>query len=210
MATSPYDDTVFVLDFLGKLIWEQEATILDVGAGFGRWGFLLRCHLGFGKSLTAHRPQRLTIDAIESFAGNTSPIYECVYDQTFQDDAASVLPGLGRYDVIICSHVIEHFEKAQGLKFLDEMVMHATKAVIIGLPFGECPQEEYDGNSFEVHRSTWVAGDFDKYHGFIKRYGQNGLVIIPRSEEARWHTRMMANPLRRLAFKVIRKFRQRA
>jgi hypothetical protein len=210
MATSPYDDTVFVLDFLGKLIWEQEAIILDVGAGFGRWGFLLRCHLGFGKSLTAQRPQRLRVDAIEAFEGNASPIYECVYDQTYLGDASEILSGLGQYDVIICSHVIEHFEKAQGIKFLDEMVKHANKAVIVGLPFGECPQEEYDGNIFEVHRSTWVPGDFDKYHGFIKRYGQNGLVIIPRNEEARWHTRMMASPLRRLAFKVLRKLRRRA
>jgi hypothetical protein len=128
MATSPYDDTKSVLDFMGRLFWEKEVSVLDVGAGFGRWGFLLRCHLGFGRSLTTQKPQRLSIDAIEAFRGNISPI----------------------------------------------------------------------------HHSTWNGCDFEKYEPFIKTFDRNGLVIITKSEEARWQTRMMSSPLRRLAFKTRR------
>jgi hypothetical protein len=204
MATSPYDDTICILDMMGRLCWGKEVTVLDVGAGFGRWGFLLRCHLGFGRSLTAVKPQPLIIDAIEAFTGNISPVYDCVYDHTYIGDARAILPGLKTYDVVICSHMIEHFNKDQGLQFLDDMVAHAKVCVILALPFGMWPQEAYDGNEWEVHRSTWCGDDFLKYDPYIKRYGRNGLVVIPVSAEARWQTRMMGNPLRRLAFKVRR------
>lgn len=33
-----------ILDYLGKLIYGKPASVLDVGTGFGRWGFLCRCH----------------------------------------------------------------------------------------------------------------------------------------------------------------------
>jgi SAM-dependent methyltransferase len=204
MATSPYDDTVFILDFLGRLVWDRDVSVLDVGAGFGRWGFLLRCHLGFGKSLTRLRPQKLRIDAIEAFEGNVSPIYDCVYDRTFKGDAQDVIAGLGQYDVVICSHVIEHFEKDAGMRFLDALNAHADMAVILALPFGEWPQEVFDDNEYEVHRATWMPGDFAQCQPYIKRFGRSGVVIVPRNAEARWQVRMLSSPLRRMAFRIWR------
>ena len=77
MSNSPYQDTVFVLDLLRSL---EPKSILDVGAGFGRWGYLLRCHMASGESLTVNSNQDLRIEAVEAFDENITPIYDCVYN----------------------------------------------------------------------------------------------------------------------------------
>jgi hypothetical protein len=74
IATSSYDDTVFILDVLGRCYGQQVFSVLDVGAGFGRWGFLLRCHFGCGTTVRVGRGEELHIEAIEAHVGNVSPI----------------------------------------------------------------------------------------------------------------------------------------
>ena len=205
MATSPYKDTEYVLDFLGRLIWGKSATVLDVGAGFGRWGFLCRCHMGNGESLTANPSQNLKIDAIEAFSPNISLIYDCVYNATYKGDVVAVLPALGDYDIIICSHMIEHLSKEQALALIDRMRQKARMALILCLPWGHWPQDAIGGNDFEVHKSSWLPSDFSDGKALIKMFGRaplsSGVVIFPISAEARWNVKNMKNPFRRLAFR---------
>lgn len=122
MPTSPYDDTVVILDFLGALLAQKTCSILDVGSGFGRWGFLCRCHLGYGRSLTVESRQALTIDAVERFEPNIAPIHDCVYNNVHAGDALEILPTLDTYDIVICSHALEHQEKQEGEHLPEEMV----------------------------------------------------------------------------------------
>jgi SAM-dependent methyltransferase len=209
MATSPYDDTVLILDFLGRLYGQRPLAVLDVGAGFGRWGFLCRCHLGCGVSLSVEPRQKVRIDAIEGFAGNVSALYECVYDETHVGDACEVLPRLGAYDVVICSHMIEHLERRQGEELLAVMQEHARGAVVLSVPFGEWPQDAFGGNELEQHRSVWNESDFLGSGVFRKRFGNYGVVIYGISPEARWQVRMMRSWARRWAFRLYRRMRGR-
>lgn len=202
MATSPYDDTALILNFLGHLIFDCPASVLDIGAGFGRWGYLLRCHMASGESLTRNNEQNLRVEAVEAFAGNITPIYDCVYNRTHVGDVCEVLPSLGSFDVIIASHILEHLPKDIGLGILDLIVSRAKVAVVICLPFGEWPQDEIYGNPYEVHKSTWRQSDFKKYGAYIKTFGRQAAVIIPINTEAHWYVKMMNNPLRRLLFRL--------
>lgn len=209
MATSPYDDTVVVLDFLGSILWAREASILDVGAGFGRWGFLCRCHLGGGQSLTHAKPQRLCIDAVEGFEGNHSALYDCVYDRVYMGDLRAVLPTLDRvYDVVICSHVVEHLPKDEGLRVVDWMRRHAAEAVIISLPMGTWAQDAYGGNVLEEHVSVWTPADFAGREAYQRQWGNGPLRwmvhIEARSPEALWLVKQMNSPLRRFCHRVLR------
>jgi hypothetical protein len=203
MATSPYNDTVLVLDFLGKLIYQKPASVLDVGSGFGRWGFLCRCHLGYGLSLTTYPDQQLRIDAVEAFPSNVTPHYACIYDHTYVGDAVNLVPTLGDYDVIICSHMIEHLEKAEGARLIEFMLKKARVALILALPFGDRPQGAEYGNEFERHRSVWSKRDFMSREVFVQVYDCEGLVIFPRSDEARWQVRMMRSPVRRFMWRLF-------
>jgi hypothetical protein len=208
MATSPYNDTVFILDFLGRLIFGKQASILDVGSGFGRWGFLCRCHLGCGIPLAMNLESKLRVEAIEAYKPNVTPIYDCVYNATHIGDAQEVLSALGEYDIVICSHMIEHLKKEEGLRLLDQMRSHASKAVIVALPFGEWPQDDAYGNPYEVHKAVWQPADFRGHGAYIRRFGkEQGIAIIPIDAEATWQVKMMKNPLRRWVFQAIRRVR---
>jgi hypothetical protein len=201
MAYSPYQDTVYILEFINNL---NPRSILDVGAGFGRWGFLCRCHFAGGTSLAIKPGQTLQIDAVEAFEPNVNPVYSAVYNRTFLGDAREVLQGLGEYDVIICSHMIEHLEKPEGWDLIETMRKRARMALILGLPFNDPLREPIEGNEFEAHRSVWTAGDFHDQQALVRSFRflkrtDAGVVIYPCDDNARWHVKTLRNPLRTLA-----------
>jgi hypothetical protein len=198
MANSPYQDTVFILDFLS---WLQPSSILDIGAGFGRWGFLCRCHLGPGESLRTNAAQSLRIDAIEAFQPNINAVYESVYNRVYKGELQSMMPGLGKYDVIICSHVIEHLEKEEGRKQIAQMFDHAVQALVVGVPIADCLRSPVGGNPYEAHRSIWRKEDFSGENVLFRKFPFTkgldvGVAIYPKSAEARWLVKTMRNPLR--------------
>lgn len=61
------------------------------------------------------------------------------------------------FDVVLASDVIEHFEKADGLRLIQLMEQLARKKVIIFTPNGFQPQGECDGNPYQRHRSGWTV-----------------------------------------------------
>ncbi len=202
MATSPYGDTVFIMDLLGRMFYGRPFSVLDIGSGFGRCGFLLRCHMGCGVSLTTQSPQQMRLEAIEAFPGNITPIYDCIYDKTHHGDVLDVLPSLGEYDVILDSHMLEHLEKQDGLSLLEQMVAHTKSVVVVALPLGEWPQGEIHGNSYEVHRAAWQEADFARFRPYIKTFGSDAVVIIPCDSDARWQVKMMRSLLRRCVQRI--------
>jgi hypothetical protein len=206
MANSSYIDTVFIMDTIYRL---SPASVLDVGAGIGRWGFLCRCHIGVGESLQQCPEQPLRIDAVEAFEPNIGLIYKAVYDKTHAGDALEVLPRLGSYDVVICSHMIEHMTKDDGLRLLDAMLARANKALILALPLNDRPRAELRGNPFEAHQSTWTKNDFRGRGVYLKTFPFQGRVklavaIFPRSDEARWVVRTLRQPWRRWLIRLLR------
>jgi hypothetical protein len=78
------------------------------------------------------------------------------------------------------------------------MMEHTKEALIIGLPLGRWPQDAIDGNTWEVHRSTWDRHDFDGGNVLLKEWGKtplrNGVAIYPISDEAKWVVRTMKYP----------------
>lgn len=205
MPNSAYQNTAFVLDYVSGL---EPKSILDVGAGFGRWGFLCRCHIAGGYSLVELPKQELVIDAVEVFRPNISPVYDAVYNHVYHGDIREVIQDLGQYDVIICGDMIEHLEKCEGLRLVDEMKKHCNMALVLSIPFGFCPQGVVHGNEYEVHRSSWGSRDFKGANVLIKPFPfsdnvQIGVVIYSISDHARWRAKTLQNPLR---IWVARKF----
>jgi len=198
MSNSPYQDTVFILDFLTRL---NPSSVLDVGSGFGRWGFLCRCHLGVGESVVSNPSQDMKIEAIEAYPENVNSVYDAVYDKVHKGDAKLILPKLPKYDVIICSHIIEHFEKTDGWAFIEEAVRHANIAVIIGLPFRDPLRETPNKNAYEAHLSSWTGKDFCGRNVLVRTFSfkkevDAGVVVFPVSENARWWVKTLRNPCR--------------
>ncbi|MDO9529022.1 MAG: class I SAM-dependent methyltransferase [Syntrophales bacterium] len=59
------------------------------------------------------------------------------------------------FDCVIAIDLIEHLSKEDGLKLLRIMEKISKKKVVISTPNGFVPQNEYDGNRYQVHLSGW-------------------------------------------------------
>lgn len=89
---------------------------------------------------------------------------------------------LGRYfktnsfDTVIALDVIEHFPKNEAFKLIKDMERIARKKVILLTPNGFYPQDGYDSNPYQIHKSGWNTQDLRKI-GY-KLYGLRGLKYL--------------------------------
>lgn len=148
---------------LGRVLVEQPTSVLDVGVGFGKYGLLLRETLEIAEKRYEKSSWKIRIDGIEAFHGYHNPIHEYIYDHIEYKPIEKALTNLGCYDVILLIDVIEHFEKEAGRKILDALLAHTNKALIVSTPVIPAKQEEYNGNTFEEHKSRWSVTDFTNY-----------------------------------------------
>lgn len=124
---------------------EPHRTVLDVGAGWGKYATLLREYLN-------ERPER--IDAVEAWPPYVEEhqlgrLYDEVHTADVCDLGADVL---GRYDVVLMVDVLEHLDLAAGLDLLTRIpgrVVVCTPLAFFSNGPGLPPTEE--------HRSHWTA-----------------------------------------------------
>ena len=76
------------------------------------------------------------------------------------------------FDIILCSEVIEHLTKKNGIKLIEKMSIWARKKVIITTPNGFLPQYTFDDNVLQNHISGWDSNELEEL-GF-KLYGKHG------------------------------------
>lgn len=86
------------------------------------------------------------------------------------------------FDCIVALDLIEHLTKEEGNKLLNDLEKIARKKVIIFTPNGFVPQGEYDGNTYQIHKSGWGFREMAK-KGY-KVYGLNGIKAL-RGEYAK-------------------------
>src|SRR5882672_9035555 len=128
------------------LVAEKPAAVLDVGAGYGKYGLLAR---EFGE---ARR-----VDAIDAIP----PRFD-VYDHVYLGDLRRLdnllPPDSPHYDLAMFIDVIEHLDKPDAWALLERLARRA-KRVLITTPWGFRPQE-IAGMPWETHRSGWYPWEF--------------------------------------------------
>jgi hypothetical protein len=65
-----------------------------------------------------------------------------------------------RFDVVVLSHVIEHFERDVALEVLRKVESMANNVIYIETANGFLEQLDFDGNVFQRHLSGWFPHDF--------------------------------------------------
>lgn len=122
---------------------DHRTTILDVGAGWGKYRDLLHCYA--------------TMDAVEVWTPYVEQ--EALADRyklVFQADVYDLaIEGgvLGHYDLVIFGDVLEHLRTAQA-----RLVLAECRAAIVVVPF-EYAQGEEDGNPYEAHLQPDLTPD---------------------------------------------------
>jgi 2-polyprenyl-3-methyl-5-hydroxy-6-metoxy-1,4-benzoquinol methylase len=156
MPLSNYLHLPTVLHFVANL---QPRSILDVGTGMGAYGFLIRQYFDVGYERLHRSDWQLKIDGVEIFEGYRNPVWDYAYDNIFLGDIRDVAGKLGRYDLVICNDVLEHFEIDEARSLIAKM-LEVAPVLIATTPNVHSPQGAWLGNHAEEHHSLLAASDF--------------------------------------------------
>lgn len=146
-----YIDRVFakLKRFAPDVLEREEPVILDIGAGSGtyvdRYRAIFPKAIFFGVEIWE--------PYIEKFKLREK------YDRVVNFDAEDYLKLVQNHDVFdvtFLGDVVEHMELEKARNVID-MAVQASRIVIISLPIGYYPQDEYEGNPYEKHvTDSWT------------------------------------------------------
>jgi hypothetical protein len=137
----------------------QPRSILDIGIGTGSYGLLLRQGLDIGYERIAPATWQVQIDGVEIFEPYRNPVWGYAYSRVHRGDIRQLLPGLGRYDLILANDVLEHFPRAEARR-LAAAFLEKGRVLIATTPNGRYPQGAWGGNDAETHHSELDRSDF--------------------------------------------------
>ncbi len=186
MPTSTYSHIPAVVRFLQKVL---PSSILDIGIGNGKMGFIARDFLDvmLGERYS-RKDWKILIDGIEVFSDYIQEHQRAIYNNIYIGDALDVIDKCNKYDLIILGDVLEHLQKEKAWQFLDKCIDHCSNSIILNIPLGErWTQPEIYGNPYERHLSFWSYEEFepfvtDKELYEFKGIGYYGCLLIKRED----------------------------
>lgn len=175
MPSSSHHHISKMVDWIVRL---QPRSVLDIGVGFGKWGFLAREYTDIAELRYGRDEWQVRIDGIEAHEGYRNPVYDHIYDTVFFGDALSLVDELPDYDLAILGDVIEHFEKEDGARLLGALPAR-TRYILISSPT-VFYQQGVPGNPYEAHKSLWSMEDFARFDFDYDEYHQYLFVAVIR------------------------------
>ncbi len=169
MPSSRYEH---ISDVVDVLIFLAPSSLLDVGCGFGRWGFLAREFLDIFQGRYFKNDWQTRIDGMEVFSDYICPHHKYIYNNIINANLEHAAERIPNYEVIIAGDIIEHIEKDSAKKTLEVLIKRSDKALIVCIPLGSLwPQEEVFNNPHEIHKSVWSLQELKEMGAkYIKLY----------------------------------------
>lgn len=126
--------------------------VLDIGVGSGTYAKLLP-----GSEITG-------VEVWEPYVEKFG--LKELYKELIIEDARKVdYAALGRFDVAIAGDVLEHMTEDEAKELVEKLRSIADR-VIISIPIGYYPQDEYEGNPYEAHIvEDWTDERFREVFG---------------------------------------------
>lgn len=137
--------------------FKKDTRILDVGAGSGTYGHLLRPHYD-------------RIDALEIFPEYIKMFnLESVYNNVIIGDILNF--EISEYDYIIMGDILEHLEVESAMRLINK-ITDLRKKVLVAVPYNYEQGEEF-GNIYETHHQPdlTIGKMYQRYHSLRLLYG---------------------------------------
>lgn len=138
------------------------ASVLDVGCGFGRWGFMVREELEVRARRYARESWRVRLEGIEPYGPYITDLHRWLYTEIYQVTLQAWLAAhpSSRCDMIIAGDVLEHLDAAEGRAAAVRLRGLADRLFVGAVPIGPgWGQGTVLGNVLETHRATWTESD---------------------------------------------------
>jgi hypothetical protein len=131
-------------------------SVLDIGIGFGKYGFLLREFLDIRVGRYDKVSWQTRIDGVEIWPAYVNELHRYIYDRVYIGDIMK-LSFSQLYDLVIMSEIIEHLNKIEGLKLLNSLSFNT--ALIITTPQHFVASSGNWENPYEKHLCLWKVDD---------------------------------------------------
>jgi len=161
MASSFSSQISTIVYLISKL---KPVSLLDIGKGFGKYGFLLHEYYGVDNSVRPNpavslRDQsRIVIDAVECNPDYLWPHLSQFYRHIFEGRIEEIYQDLPHYDLILMADVIEHLRKEEARAIVRHFVDRGSTLVV------STPKKYFEQKCFESederHLSHWTSTDF--------------------------------------------------
>jgi len=138
----------YVLGFLPADL--DNRVILDVGCGFGDWGFFIRTR-------KSGVPYLIGLDIWRPYLEKVCLLK--VYDDLIQVKLPQIPLKEKSVDISLACEILEHLPKSDGYELLRELERVTREMVVASAPLN-LPQGEIHGNPFQKHISEWLPKDF--------------------------------------------------
>jgi 2-polyprenyl-3-methyl-5-hydroxy-6-metoxy-1,4-benzoquinol methylase len=151
-------------EIMSLVLGLRPESVLDIGIGFGKYGFLCREYLEICYGSKKYNDWQKRIDGIEAFEEYITPLQKQIYDNIYIGDANDVLPKLDEtYDLILLINILEHFSYKDGMKLLKQCKQHGLY-IIMSTPKNVIPAGtgKY-GNVYETARFQWEERHFNSF-----------------------------------------------
>lgn len=150
-------------------------SILDIGVGWGKWGFLCREYLETGKNRVFRREDwKVRVDGvevykpyIEAFSCFQDTIYNRIYCRDIDNAGSHAWIAATNYNLYLAMDVLEHVRSWRSL--IESIPLKS--AIIAVVPNGESVQGCMFGNPKEEHVVYLTASDLIPYFDSIERIG---------------------------------------
>lgn len=140
-------------------------SVLDIGIGFGKWGFLCREYLESWRNRTYPEQWIIKIDGIEIWKPFVEklPWNKIMYNHIYIGDVYEIIDRVSNYDLIIAGDVVEHLTKEKGIRLIEKMI-RLSKCLLVSVPIGKCwlNNSVVDNNPYEKHQAVWEVADLIK------------------------------------------------
>lgn len=118
--------------------------VLDIGCGMGTYATLLKI-----ERQVLNDAEWWGVEAWKQYI--TQFNLESLYDTVINEDARKLnWNSFPNFDLVIFGDVLEHMTKEES-KELVIQALSKSKYVVISIPIVYSPQDEHEGNPFEVH-----------------------------------------------------------
>jgi len=184
MPTSQHQQINEIMSFIN---WTKPEKLLDIGVGFGKYGFLSRECLELWTTDNHYSNNKWTteIDGIEVFEKYITPVHKYIYNHIYIGNAIDILPTLEkRYDLILLIDVLEHFDYNQGMLILEQCEIIGTN-MIISVPTDIGSQEDCFDNPYERHKFQWTKNHFNSYNSkfIIPNVGGSMIIYLGKNSQ---------------------------
>lgn len=147
----PFSSFIFDNAIAGIIKLIKPMTILDLGAGAGKYGLMVK---KINPSIEAIAVE-IEKDYIEKF--NLCRIYNQVWNISVIDIIQPKYFDLV-FDVVMMGDILEHLKKSEGIDLLN-FLLYRCRWIIVEFPHRYL-QNAVDGYTSEAHISVWTENDF--------------------------------------------------